>query len=359
MPRAKKKERKLKDCPRFISDEAEEHFEEQLKNKKLLPEKGFHMQDSPSLGLPSYVSEVIVQRGWHKFVQNPDPPLVVVMKEFYANWLNPEEEVVMVRGTEVDCSVGVINHIYGLVDIADEYSEFTETVTEEQINEALQLTTKEGTQWIVSTTEKRTVMRTALTPAARVWYHFIKFHLRPTTHDDTVSQSRILLIYALLIGLSINIGRIILAEMRKCISKAAGQLYFPSTITMLCAQAGVIFGAGPTEEVLSNKASISIHTINRLLRDTGIKYPTNRDPPLTTPQAAESSHSSGLSTIFERLDEQDAQHALLLRTQHLFKFGGVCVLLVLCVVGLCIVLFSSSCSSDACFERIRFAFVSA
>ncbi|KAJ4717211.1 Retrovirus-related Pol polyprotein from transposon 17.6 [Melia azedarach] len=264
MPRAKKQGRKLKDCPRFISDEAEEHFEEQLKNKKLLPEKGFHMQDSPSLGLPSYVSEVVT-----------------------------------VRGTEVDCSVGVINHIYGLVDIADEYSEFTETVTEEQINEALQLTTKEGTQWIVSSTKKRTVMQTALTPAARVWYHFIKFRLRPTTHNDTVSQSRILLIYALLIGLSINIGRIILAEMRKCISKAAGQLYFPSTITMLCAQAGVIFGAGPTEEVLSNKASINIHTINRLLRDTGTKYPTNRDPPLTTPQAAESSHSSGLSNIFE------------------------------------------------------------
>ncbi|KAJ4705116.1 Retrotransposon gag protein [Melia azedarach] len=217
MPRAKKKGRKLKDCPRFISDEAEEHFEEQLKNKKLLLEKGFHMQDSPSLGLPSYVSEVIVQQ-----------------------------------------------------------------VTEEQINEALQLTTKEGTQWIVSTTEKRTVMRTALTPAARVWYHFIKFCLRPTTHDDTVSQSKILLIYALLIGLSINIGRIILAEMRKCISKAAGQLYFPSTITMLCAQAGVIFGAGPTEE------------------------------------AAESSHSSGLSNIFERLDKQDAQHALLCDRLHKF-----------------------------------------
>ncbi|KAJ4708842.1 DEAD-box ATP-dependent RNA helicase 56-like isoform X2 [Melia azedarach] len=340
MPKAKQKGRKLKDYPRFISNEAEEHFEEHLKNKKLLLEKGFHMQDSPSLGLPSYVSEVIVQRGWHKFVQNPDPPLVAVVKEFYANWLNPEEEVVTMRGTEVDCSIGAINYIYGLVDIADEYSEFTETVTEEHINEALQLTTKEGTQWIISTTEKRTVMQTTLTPAARVWYHFIKFRLRPTTQDDTISYSRILLIYALLIGLSINIGSIILAEMRKCISKATGQLYFPSTITMLCAQARVIFGAGPTKEVLSNKASISIHTINRLLRDTGIKYPTNRDPPLTTPQAAESSHSS-------------------VRTQHLFKFGGVYVLLVLCVVGLCIVLFSSLCSSDACFERIRFAFVSA
>ncbi|KAJ4724778.1 Retrotransposon gag protein [Melia azedarach] len=245
-----------------------------------------NMLKTISMGMGSQMGQLAevscVYCGWHKFVQNPDPPLVAVVKEFYANWLNPEEEVVTVRGTEVDCSVGAINHIYGLVDIADEYSEFTEIVTEERINEALQLTTKEGTQWIVSTTKKRTVMRTALTPAARVWYHLIKFRLRPTTHDDTVSQSRILLIYALLIGLSINIERIILAEMRKCISKVVGHLYFPSTITMLCAQAGVIFRAGPTEEVLSNKTSISIHTINRLLRDTGIKYPTNRDPPLTT-----------------------------------------------------------------------------
>ncbi|KAJ4708821.1 Retrovirus-related Pol polyprotein from transposon 17.6 [Melia azedarach] len=229
------------------------------------------MQASPSLGLPSYVSKVIVQRDWHKFVQNPDPPLVAVMKEFYANWLDPEEEVVTVRGTEVDCSISAINQVYGLVDIADEYFEFIKTVTEEQINEALQLTTKKGTQWIVSAIEKKTVMQTSLTPAIRVWYHFLKFSLRPTTHDDTVSLSRILLIYALLIGLFINIGSIILVEMRKCISKAAGQLYFPSTITMLCAQASVIFGVGPTEEMLSNKASINIHTINRLLRDTGIK----------------------------------------------------------------------------------------
>ncbi|KAJ4715184.1 DEAD-box ATP-dependent RNA helicase 56-like isoform X1 [Melia azedarach] len=317
MPKAKQKARKLKDCPRFISDKAE-HFEEHLKNKKLLLEKGFHMQDSPSLGLPSYVSEVIVQQGWNKFVQNPDPPLVAVVKEFYANWLDPEKEVVTVKGTEVDCSVGAINHIYGLVDIADECSEFTKIVTKEQNNEALQLTTKEDTQWIVSTTEKRIVIQNALTPATRVWYHFIKFRLRPTTNDDTVSQSIILLIYALLIGLSINIGSIILAEMRKCISKAAGQLYFPSTITMLCAQAGVIFRVRPTKEVLSNKALISIHTINRLLRDTGIKHPTNRAPPLTTPQAAKSNHSSNFSGIFERLDKQDTRHALLCDRLHKF-----------------------------------------
>ncbi|KAJ4721065.1 Retrovirus-related Pol polyprotein from transposon opus [Melia azedarach] len=241
------------------------------------------MQASPSFGFPSYVLEVIVQRGWHKFVQNPDPPLVAVVKEFYANWLDPEEEMVRVKGTEVDCSIGAINQVYRLVDIIDEYSEFMKTMIEEQINETLQLTTKEGTQWIISATEKRTVMQTALTLATRVWYHFIKFRLRRTTHDDTVSLSRILLIYALLIGLSINIESIILAEMRKCISKAAGQLYFSSTITMLCAQAGVIFKARPTKEVLSNKALINIHTINRLLRDTRIKYRTNRDPPFTTP----------------------------------------------------------------------------
>ncbi|KAJ4715089.1 hypothetical protein OWV82_013481 [Melia azedarach] len=182
------------------------------------------MQDSPPLRLPSYVSEVIVQRGWHKFVQNPDPLLVAVVKEFYTNWLDPEEEVGTVRGTQVDCSVGAINQVYGLADIANEYSEFMKTMTEEKINEALQLTTKEG----------------------------------------------------------------------------------------------IIFGAGPTEEVLSNKASISIHTINRLLRDIGIKYPTNRDPPLTTSQATESSHSSDFSSIFERLDKQDTQHALLSDRLHKF-----------------------------------------
>ncbi|KAJ4703006.1 DEAD-box ATP-dependent RNA helicase 56-like isoform X2 [Melia azedarach] len=195
MLKAKQNARKIKDCPRFISDEAKEHFEEHLKNKKLLLEKGFHIQASPSFGLPSYVLEAIVQRGWHKFVQNPDPLLIAVMKELYANWLDPKEEVVTVRGIEVDCSVGAINQIYGLLDIEDEYSKFIEIVTEEQINEALQLTTKE---------------------------------------------------------------------------------------------------------------------------DNGIKYLTIRDPPPTTPQATESSHSGDFSSIFERVDKQNTQHALLCGRLHKF-----------------------------------------
>lgn len=145
MLKTKQKTRKLKEYPRFIFDEVEEYFGEHLKDKKLLLEKGFHVQASRSFGLPSYVSEVIIQRGWHKFAKNPDPYLVTIVKEFYANWLDPENEVVTVIGTEVDYSVCAISQVYELVDIADEYSKFVEMVIEEEINEALLLATKEGT----------------------------------------------------------------------------------------------------------------------------------------------------------------------------------------------------------------------
>ncbi|MFQ6668850.1 hypothetical protein Gotur_034341 [Gossypium turneri] len=55
----------------------------------------------------------------------------------------------------------------------------------------------------------------------------------PISHSSTISMERMLLLYAILIQKSINVGKIILKEIHDCAKKKAGSVYFPSLITSL------------------------------------------------------------------------------------------------------------------------------
>ncbi|MFQ6631265.1 hypothetical protein Gotur_008892, partial [Gossypium turneri] len=61
----------------------------------------------------------------------------------------------------------------------------------------------------------------------------------PISHSSTISMERMLLLYAILIEKSINVGKIILKEIHDCAKKKAGSAYFSSLITSLCLKARV------------------------------------------------------------------------------------------------------------------------
>lgn len=48
----------------------------------------------------------------------------------------------------------------------------------------------------------------------------------PTTHDSSVSADRMLLLYAMLAGLKINVGKLIVDEIYRCSMKKTGQLFY-------------------------------------------------------------------------------------------------------------------------------------
>ncbi|MFQ6648155.1 hypothetical protein Gotur_021672, partial [Gossypium turneri] len=61
----------------------------------------------------------------------------------------------------------------------------------------------------------------------------------PISHSSTISMEQMLLLYAILIEKSINVGKLILKEIHDCAKKKAGSVYFPSLITSLCLKARV------------------------------------------------------------------------------------------------------------------------
>ena len=231
MLRGKKATAKLSAVPRLVSEEAETKYGN-LSGKRVYLEKGFDVKFCPTLGLPDYIADVLSQRGWEMFGMHPNGPYLAVVFEFYSNFLDQEQETVVLRSKEVEITAAAINEFYGLQNFDDEYIPFAENITDEQFDQVLHVICVKGTRWNISRTGKRSCRRTALTPQAEVWYHFLRTRLMPTTHDQIVSQDRCILLYCILTRKSIDVGKCIDEEL--CFSaftKKEGKLFFPSLLS--------------------------------------------------------------------------------------------------------------------------------
>ena len=86
----------------------------------------------------------------------------------------------------------------------------------------------------------KSITRGDLTEEAKVWFCFISSVLMPSKRLSTVRRVEAILLYVLLKGYKINVGKII----EKSIlgyseSKCRGIIPHPATITRLCVQGGV------------------------------------------------------------------------------------------------------------------------
>ncbi|KAL4290379.1 hypothetical protein GQ457_14G019830 [Hibiscus cannabinus] len=78
-----------------------------------------------------------------------------------------------------------------------------------------------------------------LKPDGKLWMHFIKESLMPTSHTATASLSRLQLLHSILNGRSIDVGKIIVDEAYACLTRKSSPLLFPHLITALCRKKGV------------------------------------------------------------------------------------------------------------------------
>ncbi|KAK9026639.1 hypothetical protein V6N11_039474 [Hibiscus sabdariffa] len=60
------------------------------------------------------------------------------------------------------------------------------------------------------------VDRDRLKPEGKLWMHFIKQSLMPTSHTATASLSRLQLLHSILNGRSIDVGKIIVDDAYAC-----------------------------------------------------------------------------------------------------------------------------------------------
>ena len=224
---------------RFLNDNAELRYEAVFKNKQMLYERGFRLSSSNSSSLPDYVLNVIAEKKWTNFCQqqpNPDPDVV---REFYSNLLSPKQVTVVVREVSVPFSAAAINQLYGLEDVDDEYTAFLENEDAGLRSLVLAAIAVPGSQWTVLKEGTCKCKHGDLVPAALIWFYFLRHSIMPTTHTTHLSFARALLIYCLLTGKSINLGRILEEQIKERSQKRAGDVFFPCLVSQLCMAAGV------------------------------------------------------------------------------------------------------------------------
>ena len=220
------------DDQRFVSYEASERYITLMQIRKPIPERGFTVTERENPALRRKITD----RKWGKFIEQPPMSVTNIVREFYANADEHRRGKVMVRGKTVSFESSSINKFYELQNIPNsEYISYLSNVNYEDVCNTLCVP---GSSWKMSGGMPKTLAGTSLTVEARAWQYFMCQKMMPANHYTNVTVERAVLVYAILKGMSIDVGRVLFDSIIHTIKNRLG-LYFPSLITQLCVEAGV------------------------------------------------------------------------------------------------------------------------
>ena len=154
------------------------------------------------------------------------------MKEFFANLVEKEGKRVYVRGHWVDFSKEEINRLFSL-RVQKDGSKFKKQLKEPEHQKIVDLLMYGKGEWNeTKKTPFKFISRGDLIEEAKVWFYFISSVLMPSKHLSIVRREEVILLYALLKGYKINVGKIIEKSIlgyseRKC----RGLILHPAKIT--------------------------------------------------------------------------------------------------------------------------------
>ena len=101
------------DASKFLSYETQKKFTDQLRIH-VIQERGLVQK------LEHKVNWTIDANRWEILCEHPEPAVVPIVREFYANGKERDDFRVFVRGKWVKFDRSTINHYYGLADIEDD-----------------------------------------------------------------------------------------------------------------------------------------------------------------------------------------------------------------------------------------------
>ncbi|KAE8670284.1 hypothetical protein F3Y22_tig00112159pilonHSYRG00167 [Hibiscus syriacus] len=178
----------------FEDDEAKVRFQN-FKNRKLFFELGFIFTVETDGGFGPDVMDIVTPLKWKKFTHHPG---------CWDNHAKFEERLIATH-TMGSWRTFVLKTLSGMdvkrVDTRSTENVFSRApsygITSLSINSCRLLTTRyhlcfENTEWNGRQTSRYSVNRECLQPRAKLWNHFLKHKLMPTSHNTTVSLSRLL-----------------------------------------------------------------------------------------------------------------------------------------------------------------------
>ena len=217
----------------FISNKAAALMETNLKDKGFITERGFTRLIYP-------FTEMLEKRGWQSLDEHKEPGCAALVKELFANLVEKEGKKVYVRGHWVDFSKEEKNKLFSL-RVQKDGSKFKKQLKEPEHQKIVNLLTARKGEWKgIKKTPFKSIAIEDLTDEAKVRFYFIISVLMTLKHLSIVRREKAILLFALLKGYKINVGKII----EKSIlgyseSKCRGLIPHPATITRLCIKEGV------------------------------------------------------------------------------------------------------------------------
>nr|XP_033511779.1 uncharacterized protein LOC117276568 [Nicotiana tomentosiformis]XP_033511780.1 uncharacterized protein LOC117276568 [Nicotiana tomentosiformis] len=181
----------------------------------------------------------LVESMWICFTPQPNDANYTLVLKFYANALRTDFQgalVTTVLGVQVNFNIEINSEIYGLPN-AD--------------NKVYRDRAKAGgNQWLVDKLHDGvTLMWLALykgvdshdfTTEPKTWLYIIYARILTFTNDTYVTPVRALMIAAIMDGLPVNVVEHIVREFEEAIHGRSKSLFFPSLITRLCYDVGVL-----------------------------------------------------------------------------------------------------------------------
>ncbi|KAK8525396.1 hypothetical protein V6N12_014088 [Hibiscus sabdariffa] len=202
-------------------------------------EQGFFLDDSQvNYGLEPVIYNRLNDLGWFRLARQPARANLNWVIEFYTS-NSAGEDNVTVRGRRVAANAVTVNEILGLPNDKPRFYTLMEGLEDEDYDTIRDFLYEEGTAWNTTGRNPHSVSRPSLRPEARLWNTFVKRNIIPTSHNQTVDRTRLLLIHTIMTGYQINIGEIIAQEIAEACQNDKGILAFLCIISALCQRATV------------------------------------------------------------------------------------------------------------------------
>ncbi|KAL4384438.1 hypothetical protein GQ457_15G016370 [Hibiscus cannabinus] len=172
-------------------------------------EEGFFLDDSQvNYGLEPIIYNRLNDLGWFSLARQPARAKLNWVIEFYTSNSAGEDNVI-VRGRRVAANAAIINSILGLPDNDPSFYAMLGALEKEDFEQIKDFFCEEGTTWNTMGINPHSVNRPSLRPEAKLCNTFVKRNLMPTSHNQTVDRTRLLLIHTIMTAYRVNVGEIL------------------------------------------------------------------------------------------------------------------------------------------------------
>ena len=178
---------------------------------------------------------MIEKRGWSLFCTHKPPGFAAIVRKFYASMAEMKEDSMRVRGIWVLMGHERINEVFKIKDPKNgsKYKKLLKEANHEKIVDFL--IDGKGKWCSTKKNPHESINKGSLTEEAKVWFYFIASVIIPTKHLSIIKEQEAIILYALLKGYKLDVGKIIKTSIRSFNKNVKrGLIPHPATITKLC-----------------------------------------------------------------------------------------------------------------------------